>query len=93
MHRRKRSTRAFAHRQPGAGGAVTANDDLARAIVDWCGFPEICDRDACIRARRCRGAGVPCFDVEACHELMAETSVGQELFEAAIAADASVLLG
>lgn len=93
MHRRTRSPRTFRHRQPGAGGTSTGNDDLARAIVNWCGFHEICDRDACVRARRCRGAGVPCFDVEACHELMAETPVGEKLFEAAIAADASVLRG
>lgn len=93
MHRRKRSTRAFSHRQPGAGGASAANEDLARAIVDWCGLHEICERAACIRARRCRGPGVPCFDAEACHELMAETAVGRDLFEAAIAADANGLRG
>jgi hypothetical protein len=93
MHRRKRNTRSFLHRQPATGGASAANDALARAIVDWCGLHEACDRDACVRGRRCRGPGVPCFDAEACHELMAETPVGQELFEAAIAADAKALFG
>ncbi|MCB1502212.1 MAG: hypothetical protein KDK07_20915 [Bauldia sp.] len=45
------------------------------------------------RVGRCRGAGVPCFNVEACNELMAATSVGRDLFEATIAADANGLCG
>ncbi len=93
MHRRKRNDLSFVHATAGNSGASAANDDLARAIVDWCGFHEICGRDVCVRARRCRGAGVPCFDVEACHELMAETPVGRDLFETAIAADRNAPFG
>jgi hypothetical protein len=87
MHRRKPSSRRRGHSDGQVSGDRAANDALARAIVDWCEFFTICSLDACSRARRCRGDGVPCFDADACHFHIAEMPVGQRLFEVAVAAE------
>ncbi len=87
MHRRRKSRRRLAY---GSGGARAAdssdNVDLARAIVDWCAHFELCERDACFRARGCRGPAVACFEAyaEHCFEMIGETPVGQRLFDFAV---------
>ena len=89
MHRQSRRNRDLPGPKPNIDALIQAdNEALARFIVEWCEGAGSCTRPDCIRSRRCRGPGVPCFEVytEDFYLLLAETPAGKRLFEIAIEA-------
>lgn len=89
MHRRSCRNRGLPGPKPGVDAQIQAdNEALARFIVEWCEGTGSCGRPECVRSRRCRGPGVPCFEVntEDFYLLVAESPAGKRLFEIAIEA-------
>ncbi len=75
-----------------SGRAFSKSRDL---IADWCQAWEECGLAPCVRARRCRVDGAPCFDRLdwIFYELLAEAPHARRLFEIAVDADATDAVG